>query len=50
MQSIVLDPVTKDMIMEDAKDFMGSEGWYAERGETPFLNFAFHPLDLLLTM
>ncbi|KAH7326947.1 P-loop containing nucleoside triphosphate hydrolase protein [Rhizoctonia solani] len=32
MQSIVLDPIIKDMILEDAKDFMGSESWYSERG------------------
>ncbi|KAF8736398.1 P-loop containing nucleoside triphosphate hydrolase protein, partial [Rhizoctonia solani] len=32
MQSIVLDPSIKNMIMEDAKDFMASENWYSERG------------------
>ncbi|CAE6368404.1 unnamed protein product [Rhizoctonia solani] len=32
MQSIVLDPTIKNMIMEDAKDFMASENWYSERG------------------
>ncbi|CAE6538374.1 unnamed protein product [Rhizoctonia solani] len=32
MQSIVLDPLIKDMILEDAKDFMASENWYSERG------------------
>ncbi|CAE6351983.1 unnamed protein product [Rhizoctonia solani] len=32
MQSIVLDPNIKNMIMEDAKDFMASENWYSERG------------------
>lgn len=32
MSSIVLDPEIKDMIMEDAKDFMSSETWYADRG------------------
>ncbi|KAG9103524.1 hypothetical protein FRC07_009972, partial [Ceratobasidium sp. 392] len=32
MSSIVLDPEIKDMIMEDAKDFMSSESWYADRG------------------
>ncbi|QRW16677.1 mitochondrial chaperone BCS1 [Rhizoctonia solani] len=30
MQSIVLDPSIKNMIMEDAKDFMASENWYIE--------------------
>ncbi|KAG8696761.1 hypothetical protein FRC09_008276 [Ceratobasidium sp. 395] len=32
MSSIVLDTEIKDMIMEDAKDFMSSETWYADRG------------------
>ncbi|KAG8742023.1 hypothetical protein FRC10_002099 [Ceratobasidium sp. 414] len=32
MSSIVLDPEIKDMVMEDAKDFMSSESWYADRG------------------
>ncbi|KAG9095692.1 hypothetical protein FRC06_009521 [Ceratobasidium sp. 370] len=32
MSSIVLDPEIKDMIMEDAKDFLSSESWYADRG------------------
>ncbi|CUA74300.1 Mitochondrial chaperone BCS1 [Rhizoctonia solani] len=32
MQSIVLDPMIKDRILEDAKDFMASENWYSERG------------------
>ncbi|CAE6427779.1 unnamed protein product [Rhizoctonia solani] len=32
MQSIVLDPMIKDRILEDAKDFMTSENWYSERG------------------
>ncbi|KAG9085171.1 hypothetical protein FS749_004640, partial [Ceratobasidium sp. UAMH 11750] len=32
MPSIVLDPEIKDMIMEDAKDFLSSENWYADRG------------------
>jgi chaperone BCS1 len=35
MSSIVLDPEIKDMIMEDAKDFMSSETWYADRGTLP---------------
>ncbi|KAJ1306348.1 hypothetical protein OPQ81_007355 [Rhizoctonia solani] len=32
MESIVLDPLVKNMILEDAKDFLASENWYSERG------------------
>ncbi|KAI0070707.1 P-loop containing nucleoside triphosphate hydrolase protein [Panus rudis PR-1116 ss-1] len=32
MSSIVLEPGVKDMILEDCKDFLRSEDWYAERG------------------
>ncbi|EIN06198.1 P-loop containing nucleoside triphosphate hydrolase protein [Punctularia strigosozonata HHB-11173 SS5] len=35
MSSIVLEPGVKEMIVEDCKDFLRSEDWYAERGE-PF--------------
>jgi len=32
LNSIVLDPGVKELILEDAKDFLGSRAWYAERG------------------
>ncbi|KAJ1306389.1 hypothetical protein OPQ81_007394 [Rhizoctonia solani] len=32
MSSIVLEPGVKDMLLTDAKDFLRSEEWYAERG------------------
>ncbi|KAF8515922.1 P-loop containing nucleoside triphosphate hydrolase protein [Gautieria morchelliformis] len=32
MSSIVLEPGVKDMILNDCKDFLCSEEWYAERG------------------
>ena len=32
MKSIVLDPGIKDLLLDDAKDFLQSEEWYAERG------------------
>jgi chaperone BCS1 len=32
MSSIVLEPGVKDMLLADAKDFLRSEDWYAERG------------------
>ncbi|ELU44065.1 BCS1-like ATPase [Rhizoctonia solani AG-1 IA] len=32
MSSIVLEPGVKDMLLTDAKDFLRSEDWYAERG------------------
>ncbi|PFH50949.1 hypothetical protein AMATHDRAFT_85429 [Amanita thiersii Skay4041] len=32
MSSIVLQPGVKDMILNDCKDFLASESWYAERG------------------
>ncbi|KAF8513009.1 P-loop containing nucleoside triphosphate hydrolase protein [Hysterangium stoloniferum] len=32
MSSIVLEPGVKDMILNDCKDFLRSEDWYAERG------------------
>jgi chaperone BCS1 len=35
MSSIVLEPGVKEMLMDDCKDFLESEDWYAERGELP---------------
>ncbi|KAF7377651.1 Mitochondrial chaperone BCS1 [Mycena sanguinolenta] len=32
MNSIILDPGVKDILIEDAKDFLLSKEWYAERG------------------
>ncbi|KAG8733810.1 hypothetical protein FRC11_001972 [Ceratobasidium sp. 423] len=32
MSSIILEPGVKDMLLTDAKDFLRSEEWYAERG------------------
>jgi chaperone BCS1 len=32
MSSIVLQPGVKDMLLDDCKDFMNSQDWYAERG------------------
>ncbi|KAF8336233.1 P-loop containing nucleoside triphosphate hydrolase protein [Amanita rubescens] len=32
MSSIVLQPGVKDMIINDCKDFLASEAWYADRG------------------
>lgn len=32
MASVVLEPGVKDMLLNDAKDFLRSEEWYAERG------------------
>lgn len=32
LRSIVLDPGLKDLLIEDAKDFMESKTWYADRG------------------
>lgn len=32
MRSIVLDPGVKDLLLEDARDFLRSKSWYAERG------------------
>ncbi|GLB35436.1 putative P-loop containing nucleoside triphosphate hydrolase protein [Lyophyllum shimeji] len=32
MQSIVLNPGVKEMLLNDAKDFLKSEKWYADRG------------------
>ncbi|KAJ3502846.1 hypothetical protein NLJ89_g8701 [Agrocybe chaxingu] len=32
MSSIVLNPGVKEMLLEDARDFLASETWYADRG------------------
>lgn len=32
MNSIVLDPGIKDMLVGDARDFLNSKSWYAVRG------------------
>ncbi|KAL1941226.1 hypothetical protein VTO73DRAFT_7438 [Trametes versicolor] len=32
MKSIILDPGVIDLVLEDAKDFLSSKAWYAERG------------------
>jgi hypothetical protein len=32
MNSIILDPGVKDILIDDAKDFLQSKPWYAERG------------------
>jgi chaperone BCS1 len=40
MSSIVLEPGVKDMILNDCKDFLRSEEWYAERGEDRWMSRA----------
>lgn len=32
LKSIVLDPGMKDLLIEDAKDFLESKQWYSDRG------------------
>ena len=32
LASVVLDEDIKNLLLEDAKDFLASEDWYAERG------------------
>jgi chaperone BCS1 len=32
MRSIVLDPGVKDLLIDDARDFLESKNWYLERG------------------
>jgi chaperone BCS1 len=32
MKSIVLDPGVKDLLINDANDFLDSKSWYADRG------------------
>ena len=33
MQSIILDPGVIELVLNDAKDFLASKAWYAERGQ-----------------
>jgi mitochondrial chaperone BCS1 len=42
LNSIVLDDGIKEFLLEDARDFMNSKQWYAERGTsyTPFITLA----------
>ena len=42
MESIVLDPGVKDMILADAQEFMASETWYSERGLPYRRGYLFH--------
>ena len=32
LNSIILDPGIKDLLINDARDFLGSKSWYAARG------------------
>ena len=34
MKSIILDPGMIDLVLNDAKDFLASKEWYAERGQS----------------
>jgi chaperone BCS1 len=40
LTSIVLDEGIKELILDDARDFMRSKKWYADRG-TSLLDFCF---------
>jgi len=42
MDSIILDPGVKDMILADAQEFMASETWYSERGLPYRRGYLFH--------
>ena len=42
MESIILDPGLKDMILADAQEFMASETWYSERGLPYRRGYLFH--------
>ncbi|KIM34268.1 hypothetical protein M408DRAFT_325711 [Serendipita vermifera MAFF 305830] len=42
MESIVLDEGKKELILDDAKEFMGSEKWYSERGLPYRRGYLFH--------
>jgi len=42
MESIVLDPDRKEMILADAREFMASEKWYSERGLPYRRGYLFH--------
>ena len=37
MDSIVLDVGIRELLLEDARDFMKSRQWYADRGTTLIL-------------
>jgi mitochondrial chaperone BCS1 len=32
LRSVVLDPGIKDLVLDDARDFLDSKQWYSERG------------------
>lgn len=32
LESIILDPGVKELLLDDAKDFLASKEWYSERG------------------
>lgn len=32
LESIILDPGIQELVLEDARDFLASKRWYAERG------------------
>jgi mitochondrial chaperone BCS1 len=42
MESIVLDQGLKDMVLQDAQEFMASERWYSERGLPYRRGYLFH--------
>jgi chaperone BCS1 len=42
MESIILDPGVKDMVLADAQEFMASESWYSERGLPYRRGYLFH--------
>jgi len=42
MESIILDPGVKDMVLCDAQEFMASEAWYSERGLPYRRGYLFH--------
>jgi mitochondrial chaperone BCS1 len=43
LNSIILDDGIRDFLLEDARDFMNSRQWYADRGTSPFsFSMLFH--------
>jgi chaperone BCS1 len=40
LRSIVLDPGIKDLLIEDARDFLASKSWYADRGKSSQMDAA----------
>ena len=42
LESIILDPGVKDMVLADAQEFMASEAWYSERGLPYRRGYLFH--------